>query len=231
MSSSPGIESAVRALRYWERRQEAVANNLANASTPGFKGERVFARLLEGAVPEALSQPDFRDGAAAPTGRPLDIALSGDAFLVVETPEGERLTRGGSLTLDAEGRLITQEGHPVLGESGPLVIPPGDVTIANDGSISVDGAALGSLRLDRPADGSRALREGGSLWRVEGTSESAAEGDVRVLQGHLEDSNVDPMVALVEMLEIQRAYGAIQRSLQTTDGVMNTIASEIGRIG
>lgn len=231
MTDRTGAADAVRAMRYWELRQQALAHNLANVSTPGFKAERVFAHLLTGTAPEAISATDFRQGGPNPTGRTLDVALSGDGFLVVETPQGERLARGGALTLGPDGTLTTPAGEPVLGDSGPLVLPDGDVSIAADGRISVGGQSIGRLRVERPAAETRLLREGEGLWRAEGATEASPDGAVELLQGHLEESNVDPMTALVEMIEIQKAYGAIQRSVQTNDEVAHTISTEIGRIG
>src|SRR3954471_61611 len=96
-----GMTSAAGALRYWERRQEVTANNLANVSTDGFKAERVFGKLMDGA-PVIGTRTDRRDGALRQTGSHLDLAIGGDGFFVVNTPAGERLTRGGSLRLDAD---------------------------------------------------------------------------------------------------------------------------------
>ncbi len=94
------LKRAGQAFRYWEQRQAAVAHNLANASSPGFKGERVFAQLLEGGGVQAAGSTDLRPGAMNGTGRPLDLALDGEGFMVVGTPAGERLVRGGSFQLD-----------------------------------------------------------------------------------------------------------------------------------
>lgn len=223
-----GIDPSVRALKYWERRQQVMANNLANVSTPGFKGERIFARLLEDGGPVAVARDDFRGGPVSETGRPLDVALEGDGFLVVKTDQGERYMRGGSFSLDPTGQLVTEEGWPVMGEGGSIVVPPGEVRFETNGSIKVDGAEVGRLRVERP--GSSPVREGSSRWTAEEDGESVSSSDFRIRQGHLEESNVDPVSALVEMIEIQRAYGAIQRTLQASDGVMQTITSDIGRV-
>jgi flagellar basal-body rod protein FlgF len=224
-----GIGPGAEALRYWQRRQEVVSNNLANASTPGFKAERVFARLLQGAEsPVATQGTDFSEGSIADTGRPLDLALNGDGFLVVQTDGGERYVRGGSFRLDESGALVTEDGHPVLGDGGALVLPPGQVSVQGDGTVQVDGAAVGRLRVERPRG--TPTREGTSLWRTDGPGEQLPPERVDIRQGHLEESNVDPVSALVEMIEIQRAYGAIQRSIQASDGIMQTITSDIGRV-
>lgn len=225
-----GLSNVVRALRYWERRQEAVTHNLANVSTPGFKGERVFARLLGDAQVEAEGQTDHRPGALSGTGRPLDLALEGDGFLVVETPRGERYVRGGSMQIDADGALVDQGGNPVLGESGAIILPPGEVTIGPRGEISVDTELVARLRIEGRRPGVPMEREAGRYFIPAAERSPVEEGQVRVHQGQLEDSNVDPVGSLVEMIEIQRAYSAIQRSAQVLDSVMGTIANDLGRV-
>lgn len=223
-----GIGPSVRALQYWERRQEVMSNNLANASTPGFKGERVFARLMADGGPRAEARDDFTPGSLAETGRDLDVAMQTDGFLVVRTDQGERYQRGGSFRLDDAGTLVTQAGWPVLGDGGPIVVPPGQVLVGTDGTIQVDGAAVGRLRVERPT--AAPLRGENGLWVPRARGEDVPADQVRVRQGYLEESNVDPVSALVEMIEIQRAYGAIQRSVQASDAVMQTITTDIGRV-
>lgn len=219
------------ALRYWEARQAAAAHNLANVSTPGFKGERVFARALADANVEVASVADFTDGAVTATGRPLDIAIVGDGFLVVDTPAGERWTRGGSLATNAEGQLIDMAGRPVQGMGGSIVLPPGPIEISQRGEITVNGSLVGQLRIERAVDQSELRREGAGLWVPPIDGEPVPDTEVQVRQGHVEGSNVDPVSALVEMIEIQRAYSAVQRSMLTNDGVMEAITSQIGRVG
>jgi flagellar basal body rod protein FlgG len=224
-----GIGPSVRALRYWERRQEVLAHNLANASTPGFRGERVFARLLTDGGPEARSATDETPGALTETGRGLDLALQGEGFLVVRTGAGERYVRGGALAVDAQGTLVTTEGHAVLGEGGPLTLPPGDVVVSASGAVLVEGAQIGQLRLERAS--APPLREGSNLWVPQGAGVPVAGDAVKVRSGHIEESNVDPVTALVEMIGIQRAYGAVQKSILASDGVLQTITSDVGRVG
>jgi len=225
------LRRAGRAFRYWEARQEAVANNLANASTPGFKGERVFARLMEGSgTVEPAGRTDFGGGGMTQTGRALDLALDGDGFLVVRTESGERFVRGGSFQLDVSRTLVDADGNPVLGDSGPIMLPDGDFEITPRGEVKVDGALVGNLRIERPREEARLWREGSTRFRLEGKSERLELGDVKVRQGHLEDSNVDPVGSLVDMIEIQRAYSALQRSVLVVDGVMDRISNDLGRV-
>jgi len=229
MSTGPVGASA---LRYWEHRQAAVANNLANASTTGFKAERVFAQLLGDATLQVASATDFSGGQTAPTGRPLDVALIGEGFLVVDTPEGQRWSRGGSLNLGPDGQLLDAGGRPVLGGQGNIVLPPGEIEITSQGRVFVDGEEYDQLRIERPRSDSPVLeRAGETLWVPSGSIQRNANDSVRVEQGYLEDSNVNTVSAMVEMIEIQRAYTAVQRSLITEDSVMDTIANQIGRVG
>jgi hypothetical protein len=107
MTKTDGIASAASALRYWERRQEVAANNLANANTDGFKAERIFARLIGDALPTADATTDRRDGTYRPTGQELDLAVGGDGFFVMGTKDGERWSRGGALTIDPRATLST----------------------------------------------------------------------------------------------------------------------------
>jgi flagellar basal-body rod protein FlgF len=227
----PGaLKRAGQAFRYWEQKQAVVANNLANASTPGFKGERVFARLLEGAGVEVQGATDLRGGALTGTGRSLDLALDGDGFMVVETPKGERLVRGGSFQLDVSRTVVDAQGNPLLGDSGPIMLPEGEFEFTPRGEVRVDGATVATLRIEGLADGATLEREGGARFRAKGEISPVEEGAVKVRQGHLEESNVDPVGALVDMIEIQRAYSALQRSVMVVDGVMDRISNDLGKV-
>jgi flagellar basal body rod protein FlgG len=233
MAEINGMRQAAHALRYWEVRQQAVANNLANVSTDGFKAERVFARMLEGEdpIPFADAATDFRSGTFRVTDQPLDLALEGDGFFVVQTPEGERLTRGGSFQLDQENRIVDSSGNPILGDAGPVIVPTETFEIDRLGVLRVGGEALARLRIESVPAGERLQHQGGNLF-IPGESRQTAEaGSVRVRQGAVEESNVSSVGALVDMITIQRAYSAIQRAVQTLDGVHGTISSEIARSG
>lgn len=224
------LRRAGQAFRYWEQKQEAVAHNLANASTPGFKGERVFARLLEGVGVEPQGATDLRSGALTGTGRPLDLALDGDGFMVVETPAGDRLLRGGSFQLDVSRTIVDAQGNPLLGDSGPIMLPEGEFEITPRGEVRVDGSTVATLRVENLKENAELKREGGLLFRVEGKTSRVEEGAVRIRQGHLEESNVDPVGAMVDMIEIQRAYSALQRSVLVLDGVMDRISNDLGKV-
>lgn len=229
MKVEGGLDAARQALRYWQRRQEVAANNLANVDTPGFKGERVFSRLLADGTTEASTTTDFTEGTIKETGRPLDVAVSGGEFLTVETPLGQRLTRGGTLSLDASGRIVDEAGHVVEGEHGPITVPPGKVQIDEDGTVRVDGSEVGRLRVVQPGAATTLQHEGGGLYRAQGAVERVAPGDRKIEQGRLEESNVSAIHGLVDMIDIQRSFAAVQSSMRVLDGVLGTIANEIGK--
>ena len=228
-----GLTSAAASLRYWERRSEVTAHNLANASTDGFKAERVFGRLL-GAGGEggtvAQTATDLRAGTLRTTDNPLDLALGTDGFLVVDTPAGERFTRGGSFRLDADRRIVDAAGRPLLGERGAITVPAGaSVAIAPDGAVTADGRPLDRLRVERPGAGATLAHEGGTLFVPDAGRRSVAAADRQLRQGAVEESNVNPVSSMVDMIAVQRAYASVQKAITTLDAVRGTAASELGK--
>lgn len=229
----PGkLRDAAAALRYWELRQQVATHNLANAETPGFKAERAFARLLADATVSIGQGTDLRAGALRPTGNPLDLALTGDnAFLVVRTPNGERLTRGGPLRLDEQHRIVTPSGHPVLGKDGPIVVPDGaEIEIERNGDVRANDVVIGTLRVVSVADPEALQHEAAGLWRATGPTQAMRGEDLGVRQGVLEESNTSTLDSMVELITIQRAYAAVQGGIRTLDGVLDTIANRVGRV-
>jgi flagellar basal body rod protein FlgG len=243
-----GLTSAAAAMHFYERRQQAIANNLANVDTVGFKKERVFGRMVDDAVAAADSSTDRSQGDVSVTGNPLDVALQGDAFLVVQTPDGERLTRGGSLRLDEERRLVTQQGHLVLGERGPIQLPPGDVGISRNGIITVQPPVTGdslsgrnatsgvvrqrdtiALRIETVPANAVLQHAGGGMFLPDAARQPAAEADRLVLQGALEASNVNAIESLTDMIDTVRAYADVQKSISVMDDIRGIAANQIGK--
>lgn len=240
-----GLTSAAAALHFYERRQQAIANNLANVDTVGFKKERVFGRIVDDAVAAADAITDRSQGDISPTGNALDVAVQGDAFLVVQTPDGERLSRGGSLRLDDQRRLVTQQGHLVLGEKGPITLPNGEIGIGRNGVITVQLPATGSDRLTKGGVAARinaaVLRietvpptatlqhAGGGLFLPDAARKPAAEADRQVMQGALEASNVNAIESLTEMIDTVRAYADVQKSISVMDDIRGIAANQIGK--
>ena len=221
-----------------ERQMDVVANNVANVNTSGFKADRsLFSEyLMPGAhednfvgrdrrlsyVQDRATFHDFSQGASEQTKNPLDVAIDGAGFLVVQTPAGERYTRDGGLQINNQGQLVTASGNAVLGASGPIVFQPTDhdVSIAADGNISVQegvnrvDSVRGKLLLVSFADAQKLLKEGSNLYSA-GTG-AAAQPDVasRVKQGFIEKSNVNSVAEMSLMIEVTRTYTQISNLLQ-----------------
>jgi flagellar basal-body rod protein FlgG len=210
-------------------RQDQVAHDLANASTSGYKadrssqssfGELLLANRATGETVGALGlgaqvdviRTDLSQAPLRETAEPLDIALVGSGFLAVRTAEGVRYTRAGQLALDGQGTLTTSTGMPVLGENGqPIVIRGGDPAIGPDGSITVDGRAVGRLAI---VDLQNPAKIGDTLFSGDPAGRPAA---TTVKQGYLEGSGVNPAEAMVEMMTSMRAYESVQRVIRTID--------------
>ncbi len=202
---------------------QVVANNIANANTTGYKTDRaVFAEYLVSTGTDtpslsmgALAGHDFdlTQGTVKFTGGKFDVAIQGEGFFALQTPAGERLTRAGSFQVSADGELITPDGASVLDAGNtPIQIPPEavNISIAGDGTITVDGELLGQLGV---------FRANGQLQRDTDTRFAAAGGiepveNANVLQGALEASNVSPVLEMARMIEVQRAYEAGQNVLE-----------------
>jgi flagellar basal body rod protein FlgG len=216
-----GIASAASALRYWERRQEVAANNLANANTGGFKAQRAFAQLVGTSEVAVNAQTDWNEGTITTTRNPLDVTLRGPAFFVVSTPDGERYSRGGTWSVDREGFLADGNGDRVLGERGPVRI--------GSGSGDVSDTWVDRLRVEALPPNTALQHEDGVRWvpPAQRTPQALDARDVR--QGQLEESNVSPINEMVEMISIQRNYAFAQKAITVLDDVRSTIAHDLAK--
>lgn len=227
------IHLNLRAMQGVLNRQTAIAHNMANADTTGFKAEIVTAQAqyLKGeglqsraSVNEYVLTADLNPGAVKETGRPLDIALGGQSMLAVQAPNGdESYTRRGDLMMTESGLVTTGDGHPVLAEGGPLTLPPADsVRIAEDGGVWVvprggnpdQPQQVDRLRIVSPA-GSEVVKGEDTLFRVKNGGVLPSDPDARLRSGALEGSNVNMTEALVDMIETSRAYEAQVKLLTT----------------
>lgn len=211
------------------RRLDTVAANLANVSTTGYKSQRLTTEATgkEGAyarIAEGLR--DMSDGAVMRTEHPTDVAIQGNAWLTLEHGDGVLLTRDGRLRTDADGTLRAPGGRAVLGQNGPIVVPAGEtVRIDTDGTVvgSVSGP-LDTLRLVE----ANAAPLGGNLWEPDGAIVEVEDGEAHIVPGALEGSNVDPMRAMVELVEASRTFEAFQKAMQTSDDT-DARLNELGR--
>jgi flagellar basal-body rod protein FlgG len=223
------ITTLVTGMQALWQRHEILANNLANASTAGFKADGV--RVLAGAAGPTLHPwTDYAPGPVEPTGRDLDVALAGDGFLVVQTPAGLRYTRAGALQVDARGGLLTAGGHRVLGERGPVDVRSGAARITEEGTVLDGGRPVDTLRVVDFPRPYRLRKEGDGLLAPAGPQVEPRPVAARLVPGALERSNVNPVRAAVEMLAVLRQYEAGQRALQAQDEADRYAANEMGRL-
>jgi flagellar basal-body rod protein FlgF len=218
------LYTALAAMRGSMARQTATANNVANANTPGFRADLAERQSIWMRGPGVDSRvtssdevlaADMRAGTVMATGRPLDIAVSGDAMLVVQADNGdEAYTRRGDLQLSETGLLTTGDGRPVIGTGGPVTLPPADsIKIDGEGRILIVPAGgdpaqpqeAARLRIGSPA-GSEIAKGLDGLFRVRGGGALPDDPDARVTSGHLEASNVNATAALVDMIEASRSW-------------------------
>lgn len=221
------------------REMDVVSNNIANLNTTGFKADNAIFEeyVMPGAsadqftgrdrrvsfVQDRSTWHDLAQGSVERTGNPLDVAIDGNGFLVVQTPNGERYTRNGSLQINAQGQLVTTEGHPVLGENGPIQFQTqdADIMIGKEGTITVRAGAdatsdqtRGKLRLVDFASARQLRKDGGSTFAaLPGVTPNPA-ANPHLLQGSIEKSNVRSVVEMTRMIEVTRSYTQIAGILQ-----------------
>ena len=213
-----------------------VTNNLANASTPGFKAEHLRALRAysddEGASPEATMETsvDFRPGSTERTGNALDLRIEGDGFFVIQQKEGLAFTRRGDFTIDPQNRLVTQSGDPVMGDSGTITLGKGQIHISSDGSVAVDASVVGKLRIVDFNNRAKLTRSGGGLYLDSGTAGMKKPPSPEVASGYLELSNVNMILEMTGMIEINRSFEYYQKMILTLSEMDKMSVSRIGRL-
>jgi flagellar basal-body rod protein FlgF len=223
------------------RNMEIVSNNLANVSTSGFKRETpAFEELIVPVKADSANMRkisfvrdwghirDMSGGPMQQTGAPLDVAIEGDGFMVVRTPDGERFTRDGHFQLDASGKIVNANGFPVLSEGGEITVPPGEtgIRISQDGSVSTTQGIIGKIRVVSLPHASL-RKEGGNLYK---SDEQPAPVGARVVQGAIERSNVQPVVEMTRMIEIMRAYQSSTETLNATNDIIRRAVQRLGEV-
>lgn len=207
------------------RQLDLVANNIANISTPAFKGESMMfiqyvAQTDDGGnityVEDWAQVRDTSEGSFTTTGNPFDVAIRGSGYFVINTPEGQAYTRNGRFTLDANGQLVTSNGQPVLDANNrPIVIPEDatDVQIAEDGTISAGNGPLGRFQIVSFANDQDLQTMGDALYTT--TQSPVPATGASIVQGAVEESNVQPILEITRMLSAQRSYVDAQNLIQS----------------
>ena len=237
------------------RELDVVANNIANLNTTGFKADgAVFEEFISPTardgtflsadrrvsfVQDRATWVDLSQGPLERTGNPLDVAVDGKGFLVVQTPRGERYTRNGALQINSTGELVTSEGYQVLGESGPITFQPKDrnITISEDGTISAQEgnntateSQRGQLRIvsfDQPG---QLQKDGSSTFAAPANAAPQADKISRIVQGVVEKSNVRSVIEMSRMIEVTRTYTQIANVLAQQADLQRTAIEKLADV-
>lgn len=242
-----GIYSLLSAAKAQQRRLETTSNNLANVNTPGFKGDQaVFREFLNDAIGQDLESeeeqfvhhefispfsyggtsytitdgivPNMSNGSFKNTGKNLDIAIGSRGFFTVETPHGQRYTRNGQFQRNADGFLITQSGDKVLGEKGPIQLNGSSIVIGNTGTIMVDGKNIDNLKITDFKKESELMKLGNNYWVPHNKTQIPQKAEnISIMQGFIESSNVNTVPEMVNMITVNRAFGASQNAIRSID--------------
>ena len=229
------------------RRLDVISNNLANVNTPGYKKDKMsFEGLLAGninppAIPQSMTADpilqkeniyiDYTSGPTSQSGNPLDLALDGDGFFAVTTPEGTAYTRQGNFRTSAEGTLVTVDGYPVQGSGGGAISIKGSrVEIDAKGAVMVDGTQAGSIAIVDFEKPYKLTKTGNALFVPSDPQTVPETGKARIQQGHLEGSNVDSISEMVQLIETNRYFEACSKVIKGFDDMAAKAASELGRV-
>lgn len=245
-----------------EHRMNSIANNLANVNTTGYKRDMLaFKDTMDLYAHDHIMEPvasirdkkffpdpqhisrtriatsltDFQQGGMKVTSAPLDMAINGEGFFKIDSPDGEFYTRNGHFTMNQEGIIVNERGWPVMSEGGPVTIPAGtkDIVVAEDGRVFANGDEVGQIQVVTVDNLAMLEKQGSNLFRVRPGAE-AEEMPVDpartwVAQGFLESANVDAVYEMVNMIETQRQFEAYQKVMQTADAIDREANTKVGR--
>lgn len=237
-SMETGLSLAGAGMVSREARHDALCENVANLSTPGYKATRVFSEVLRETQETAPSlqdvaraqkvYTDYSQGMIEPTGRDLDLALEGEGFFVIQTPDGERYTRNGNFSLDSQGRLATANGDLVLADSGPVTLEGGRLSVGADGLLIADGRNVGKLRIVNVTSPEALERAGHCQFMIrDEAAVQPAAATTTVRQASLERSNVEGIDEMVRMMTLLRQYEASQRAFKIQNDATRRVVNDL----
>jgi len=234
------------------KKLDIITNNLTNINTNGFKEDTLLTRSFQDTLVSRLNDPSilystpevgplnkgvridqvytsFEQGTLSETNKPADFAIEGEGFFVVNTPDGERLTRDGAFGVDANGRLITSEGYSVMGENGEIFVKNNQFTLNAEREIISDGEYTDKILVVNADD--EALRKiGDNLYVNQNPQSQTVNTDSKVKQGFLEGSNVDLAKSMVNMMEVYRSYESNQKVAKMIDETLERAVNDLGKI-
>jgi flagellar basal-body rod protein FlgF len=227
-----------------EREMDITANNLANVDTVGFKFESMISNEDPATMPTPGQPPtavnfvagvavarDFTEGSLTQTGAPLDVAIEGRGFFQINTASGPRYTRDGRFRMDASGTIVDQDGDPVDG-GGAIVLDPkkGPVTISPNGVVSQSGQNVGKIAVLNFDSLSALSKDGNNQYRNDSNLTPTASPNAQMRQGFLEQSNVEPIRQITRLIEINRAYDAMNSMISSTSDLSSSAVQRLGAV-
>ncbi|MFP4661017.1 MAG: flagellar basal-body rod protein FlgF [Halanaerobiales bacterium] len=244
-----GMFNAASGMMVNQEKLDITSNNLANVNTTAYKKDqgvqRSFREVLISRIEGGEATPigasgngvildgsytDHNQGGLRQTGNTLDVAIEGQGFFVVQSPNGLRYTRDGNFTLNEQGQIVTQQGYPVMGERGPLQTIQGQaVNIGTDGQLYLGEIRGDNFRIVEFPDNNQLVKEGDNFFTTEGDiAEPAA--DYQIKQGYLERSNVNIVQEMVQMIQLNRHFEANQKVITTIDNTLEKAVNSVGRL-
>ena len=218
------------------KKNDSISNNLANVNSFGFKKDVAFVDFLEDSSDSDLKiETDYSQGNLVQTNNPLDLAIKGEGFFTVETENGEAYTRNGHFTVDTDGFIKTFGGDYLVGNQGWINLSKdgfgvGEVNISRNGKIYINGEYIDSLRIVEFENSIGVQKAGGNLFINDDRFNMPDEViDPQVIQGNLEISNVNPVVEMIEMIELQRGFESSQRVIKSIDNMLGRTVNDIGK--
>jgi flagellar basal-body rod protein FlgF len=229
--------AALGAFRQQTRMSYLIANNLSNAQTAGFKKEiPVFQNILSETsgrfqnIQKDTVKISFLPGPIQKTGNDLDLAIEGEGFFKVMTPNGIRYTRSGNFGLNKDQVLINADGFPVLGQRGKITLTGKKIAVAGNGSISVDGNEVDQIAVVTFPDLNVLKKEGHTLLKTESPEKEIAADQSQVVQGALEASNVNAVDEMINLLDSHRTYESCLRMIQAGDSLDSKAVNDVGKV-
>jgi len=238
-----GLYRSASGMIPYVKTQEITANNLANASAPGFKQDKLFIKELSRAQAKAYPRKsdwetpmidqvytEYEQGMLDKTDNPLDLAIEGGGFFTLALEDGTTvLSRNGSFTIDQSGYLVNPEGHRVLGDGGPINVGEGSVSVGETGQIEVDNSPVGNIRIANIDDKTTLKKIGDSEFQVPEGIDLISAVNFTIKQGYLESSNVNVIKEMVNMVASYRNFESDAQALKAQDDSLEKLINNVGR--
>lgn len=248
-----GLYTAAAGSTALRARMDVLTNNIVNADTIGYKRDELISSSFASVMIERINDPyvvnesrelgpysfgthidevctDYTQGNMEATGKQTDLAITGDGFFVIGTPDGERYTRSGAFNVDSDGNLVNGDGFYLLGEDGQINVGSEDFSVDSKGIVTADGSAKGTIRMVEFQQTSVLRKQGDNLYYSYGGEIPAAAENSVIMQGYQESSNVDIANEMVDMMTVYRAYEANQKILTMTDETLGLAVNNLGSL-